>query len=251
MIPVASVYLGFATVLVGLIALLHPLAFLGLSSRAHGAAVLLAGLVLVTLGMAWPAPDVRITSPRTRLDEFAPVYQFSEVHSTRVHATPAAVFQAISNVTAGEIRFLQTLTWIRRFGRKGPESILNAPEKIPMLEVVTRTTFLMLAEDQDRELVVGTVVVKPPTAAGQRPRTPDAFKALTQPGFVTAAMNFRIEPDSGGHSLVSTETRVLASDAPTRRRFAAYWRVIYPGSAIIRRSWLRAIGRRAERVVTP
>ena len=35
-----------------------------------------------------------------------------------------------------------------------------------------------------------------------------------------------------------------------RRRFAAYWRVIYPGSAIIRRMWLRAIERRAMAVPT-
>jgi len=33
--------------------------------------------------------------------------------------------------------------------------------------------------------------------------------------------------------------------APRRRRFAAYWRLIYPGSALIRRSWLRAIRQRA------
>ncbi len=30
-------------------------------------------------------------------------------------------------------------------------------------------------------------------------------------------------------------------------RFAIYWRVIYPGSALIRRMWLDAIRRRAER----
>jgi hypothetical protein len=44
---------------------------------------------------------------------------------------------------------------------------------------------------------------------------------------------------------VSTETRVFATSPAARRRFAAYWRVIYPGSAIIRRSWLRAIRHRA------
>jgi len=31
----------------------------------------------------------------------------------------------------------------------------------------------------------------------------------------------------------------------TRRRFAGYWRIIYPGSALIRRMWLRAVARRA------
>jgi len=33
---------------------------------------------------------------------------------------------------------------------------------------------------------------------------------------------------------------------PLRMRFAAYWRVIYPGSALIRVMWLRAIKQRAE-----
>jgi hypothetical protein len=31
------------------------------------------------------------------------------------------------------------------------------------------------------------------------------------------------------------------------RQFAVYWRLIHPGSDIIRRMWLRAIKRRAER----
>ncbi len=42
------------------------------------------------------------------------------------------------------------------------------------------------------------------------------------------------------------ETRVHATDDPTKRKFAAYWRTIYPGSALIRVMWLRAIRRRAE-----
>jgi hypothetical protein len=36
------------------------------------------------------------------------------------------------------------------------------------------------------------------------------------------------------------------TDRAYRRVFAAYWRVIYPGSALIRRMWLRAVKRRAE-----
>ncbi len=58
-------------------------------------------------------------------------------------------------------------------------------------------------------------------------------------------MSFLVEPNGAG-SLVTTETRVFATDDSARRRFAAYWRVIYPGSALIRRMWLRAIQRRAE-----
>ena len=112
--------------------------------------------------------------------------------------------------------------------------------------MATRTTFLPLAAEPDRELVVGTVVVAPRGWRRAEAATPEAFRTLAAPGFARAAMNFRVVPDGRGGSIVSTETRVHATDAPSRRRFAAYWRVIYPGSAIIRRSWLRAVRRRAE-----
>src|SRR5262249_31840040 len=44
-----------------------------------------------------------------------------------------------------------------------------------------------------------------------------------------------------------TEPRVYATDSATRRAFARYWRVIYLGSSLIRRMWLRAVRKRAER----
>jgi hypothetical protein len=56
-----------------------------------------------------------------------------------------------------------------------------------------------------------------------------------------------VEDEGAGWSRVTTETRILATDASARRAFGIYWRVIYPGSAIIRSMWLREIKRRAER----
>jgi len=58
-------------------------------------------------------------------------------------------------------------------------------------------------------------------------------------------MNFLVTPDGPNGSLVSTETRVFANSSNARRRFARYWRAIYPGSALIRVMWLRAVRRRA------
>jgi hypothetical protein len=66
------------------------------------------------------------------------------------------------------------------------------------------------------------------------------------PGFALAAMNFRVMPIAPQRSRLSTETRVFANSPGARRRFAVYWRVIYPGSALIRRMWLEAIARRAK-----
>src|SRR3970282_2309180 len=99
------------------------------------------------------------------------------------------------------------------------------------------------------ELVVGTVVGAPPGSGG-RP-TPELFQRPLPPGFALATMNFSVTPDGLGGSVVSTETRVFANSASARRRFAAYWRIIYPGSAIIRRMWLRALPRRATSASVP
>jgi len=102
-----------------------------------------------------------------------------------------------------------------------------------------------LADDPPVEVVIGTVVVAPAGARGRLTR--DVFQRTLPPGFALAAMNFRVIPDGPDASVVSTETRVFANSAGARRRFAVYWRLIYPGSAIIRRMWLRAIEQRALR----
>jgi hypothetical protein len=102
-----------------------------------------------------------------------------------------------------------------------------------------------LADVPTREYVLGTFVAAP-ADAGTRKWTAESFANLHEPGFAKAAMNFRIEPRGTDASTLSTETRVYATDATTRRAFKVYWRTIYPGSALIRVSWLRAIKRRAE-----
>ncbi len=246
MFGVVVVYAGLLTSFLGLVSLLKPLKFLRIPTRSHAMVVLGAGVLLVAIGFWLPAREERVAAPRTRLDEFVPAWQFNEAHTIRVQAPREKVYQAIKEVRASEIRLFRTLTWIRRFGQPGPESILNSPEKTPILEVATRTGFLLLAEEPGREIVLGTLVVAP---RGWKPTgkpTPEGFKALKEPGFALAAMNFRLEDAAPGETLVTTETRVYATDATSRHRFARYWRVIYPGSALIRRMWLRAIKKRAE-----
>jgi hypothetical protein len=181
----------------------------------------------------------------SRLDEFMPVWQFRERHAIRIAAPPARVFAAIKDVRAKEIAFFNILVWIRRGGRRGPESILNPGDTAPLLDVATRSGFIYLADDAPREIVLGTAVIAPPGRKCEA--TPPMFKTVLEPGFALAAMNFLVTPDGPNGSLVSTETRVFANSPAARQKFARYWRIIYPGSALIRRMWLRAVKRRATR----
>lgn len=242
----AVVYSGTVLVLAGLILFMKPVKRLGVPTRARAAAVVGVGALIAVVGLVLPAPESRVARARTRLDEITPVWQFSEHHSIKVAASPARVFDAIRRVRADEIALFNTLTWIRRGGRPVPESILNAGKTESLIDVALRGGFVRLADDSVRELVVGTVVVAPPATRGVL--RPETFRNPLPPGFALATMNFLVEPDGPSASVVSTETRVFANSPAARRRFAAYWRLIYPGSAIIRRMWLRAIARRATRV---
>jgi hypothetical protein len=184
------------------------------------------------------------------IDKFAPEWQFREVHRIAVLAPADAARRAIREVTARDIRLFRLLTWLRRAGRPGPAggSILNPPPDEPILRVALRSGFMQLA-NTDHELVLGTVVMSPkPEPRAPRPQTPDEFLSISAPGYAKAVMNFRVQESQLALCVVSTETRVWATDERTARTFALYWWTIRLGSGLIRRMWLRAIRRRAERI---
>ena len=153
-----------------------------------------------------------------RLDEIAPRWQFRERHALRIDAPPARAWAAVRAVTAREIRLFRAFTFLRRLGRRLPPGILNPPPDEPILDVAARTGFEVLADDPPREIVVGLRIGR------------DVF----------AAMNFFLD-----RGVLSTETRVHAATRRARFAFGAYWLLIRAGSGILRRTWLRAIRRRA------
>jgi hypothetical protein len=180
----------------------------------------------------------------SRLDAFLPEWHFHEVHERTMAATPARVMQAIRGVTPGEVRFFRLLLALRGFGRTlDPDG--TAAQR-PILAGALKRGFLMLAEEPDRELVLGTVG-QFWRIAGTRAAVagPPEFLAFDRPGHAKAGINFLLQATADGRTSVSTETRILALDASAKRRFGAYWTVIRPGSALIRRSWLAAIEARA------
>lgn len=246
MLAVGLTYAGLASCLFGMGLVIRPWRVLFPRNRHQALPLVAFGIVLTQLGIALPATETRVATPQSQFDQFVPVYQFQEFHGIEVASPCSRTYEAIKEVTAGEIPFFETLTWIRRFGRDSPEGILNMRPDQGVLEVALRTSFLLLSEEKDEEIVMGTAVAVPPGWRARSKPTPEDFRQLHAPGFALAAINFRTEPRGPNACVVTTETRVYATDGPSRRKFARYWRVIYPGSALLRRMWLRAIKRRAE-----
>src|SRR5229473_7980591 len=177
MLGVVVVYLGLIVASLGGLSVLRPLSFLAIRTRRQAALVLALGFMVSVMGGSLPARETRVATPRTQLDQFAPVYQFSEFHSIRIAAPKEQVYRALKLVTAEEIVFFRTLTWLRRFGRPGPESILNPPPHVPLLDVATKTSFLVLTDEPDSEIVLGPLVAGPRGWRRRGKPTRDGFKA--------------------------------------------------------------------------
>jgi hypothetical protein len=183
----------------------------------------------------------------TLLDEALPNYEFGERHHTHVAAPPERALAAARDATPADMRFVRTLFALRSLpARLTRGGALPADPLRSLAAQMVEFGFVLLAEDE-REVVYGYVGQPWRLAGGSRPRLSTAREWLdfAEPGCVKAAMSFSVVPAASGTRL-ETETRVHATDPTSCRRFARYWRVIRPGSGLIRRSWLRAAKRRAE-----
>ena len=187
----------------------------------------------------------------TVLDRLLPTFQAVERHSTTIAASAEQVWAALTQVTTGELRLFRLLMGVRVLpGRLlgSPRARFDADE--PLLGWAVRFGFTVLGQEARRELVVGAIGQPWRLAGGRGIAVVDGngFAAFDQAGYAKMAANFRLDPVAGARAVrLSTETRVACTDAASAGRFARYWRLVRPASGAIRRSWLAAIKRRAER----
>jgi hypothetical protein len=170
----------------------------------------------------------------TQLERLLPRYHFAERHAIEIDAPPERALAAVREATFAEMPLARLLFRLRGLRSAGPAPVFDhMPDG-----------FAILAEEPNRELVVGGLGQPWKLTGGRVPRA--EFTSFDEPGFAKMAMNFLVD----GRTL-STETRVLLTDAASGRDFARYWLLVRPFSALIRRLWLRAAKRRAEAAYSP
>ena len=194
--------------------------------------------------MLWPygvAGEAR--SAPARLDRWLPAgARRLEHHVIDVGAEPRAALAAIRGVRLQEMPIVGALLAIRGLPFPfGGETTLD--------QFFGTSPFLILEEEPGRELVFGVVGPfwrwrrgrVPPRV----PRTPEDFRAALREGHMAAVANFRVEPGARG-SRLWTETWVTTPRASQAVAFTAYWLLVGPFSAWIRRLFLRAGRQKAE-----
>ncbi|HLH08348.1 MAG TPA: hypothetical protein VKW78_14005 [Terriglobales bacterium] len=236
------VYAGMVLTVAGIANVAVPFRLLGIRKRALGAFILAAGVGLTIAALSWPAPTIRVAQSGNRLDEIMPEYQFFEKHSARIHARPAQVLQAVRESKFGDLKSLSALMRVRAAAFRIPDEGGSFLDK-PILDSFAASGYATGANEHEI-LVAGGANVR--AGRPMEVRTLQEFVDYRQPGAVKIAFNFTTEDAGDGWSLVSTETRVLATDNLTRRGMGRYWRLIVPGSGLLRLQWLDAVKKRAE-----
>jgi hypothetical protein len=181
------------------------------------------------------------------LESIMPGYDLQEVHSTHVDAPPAKGYAAILAVTPGEAALARPFLWVRTLPARvlGAGRIDDAVWDRPFL-LVPNTA--ILGSVPDREIVVGLIGKFWRVRDGERVavQSREQFMGFNRSGFAVSTLSFHVDPEGSG-CRVTTITRVRTTDPDSRRVFFRYWRVIGTGSAVLRRTWLRAVKARAER----
>ncbi len=181
------------------------------------------------------------------LDELLPHHEYTDTVSVGTTANPATALRAAREVSAREMPMSLGLLTLRAIPLMISRRRVIVPRG-PLWDDLMRTAGFAAFEDvPGRPLLMG-YIGRPwkPTGGGAPIRTREEFLAWDAPGWAKVAAAFWAEPNGNGTRLV-TETRIHLTDESARRNFARYWRLVHFGSVLLRRDWLRAAKRRAER----
>ena len=177
------------------------------------------------------------------LDDVVPVADHVTRQARVIDAAPSVVWEELQRLRLTWLPVTLVLSAVRALpvvltGR------WRGPLDRPFLDVIPIPE---LSSEPPTALVYGGLLQAWRLTGGETPPPLDAegVRSWTEPGWVKVGMEFRLTPVRGGTEL-SSETRVAATDDDTRRRFAAYWVVVGPGSSAIRWEVLTAVQLRAE-----
>jgi hypothetical protein len=174
-----------------------------------------------------------------------PVYDVAERHEIPVAAPAATALETAKDVELEGPRLVRTIFAARaRLLRSAPD---EAARPRGLLEKTKSLGWGVLAERRGREIVVGAATKPWEANPVFRALPPDEFAAFAEPGYVKIAWTLSAVDAPGGGSVFRTETRAVATDTGSRRKFRRYWALLSPGIRLIRSALLRQLGPAAER----
>jgi hypothetical protein len=185
------------------------------------------------------------------LDAWMPTYDVAARYAVHISAAQTQVYATLLATDFGRPWLVRVLMGVRLLPAllrsPGPTwRRLVRPSHLPRasLSNIAHSGFVLLEERPPQEIVVGITGRFWTLTSGVVPIPPERFREVLPAGLAQAAWSFEVTADAAGAALV-TETRIRTADAASRRHFQRYWRLVAPGSGLIRRAILRQVRREA------
>lgn len=181
------------------------------------------------------------------IDSFVPVPDAAEEHSIEIAANREVVYQALWTTDLGGSWIVKGLLLLRSL----PQILLRPARQAQANRRITLQTIIdagfgVLAEEPNREIVLGVTGPFWRPVGNVLPFNQENFRGAAPSGVARAVWNFTVEGVGEGRTILSTETRVICGDSSSRRKFRAYWLFVRPFSGLIRRLMLRSVKRECE-----
>jgi hypothetical protein len=173
------------------------------------------------------------------------------VHASVLPARPEECYRAAREVDLLRHPVTRTLLGLRSLPQRLADRLAghraasreSAPPPTFRLGDMVRHGWILLGEEPNVEVVFGQIG-RPwrPVGTSSGPLVaPAAFASFDRPGFAKIAFGLGVQPYGATSSILTMETRVALTDPTSLRRFARYWTLIGPFSALIRRIALRLV----------
>jgi hypothetical protein len=215
------------------------------------------GIGLLALGRWYFQPpgrekhDALDVPLETRIDQFLPDAEFNGQVGVHIQASPGEIMGALKEVTLADMPLARLVGELRYLpGRLSGNGKDEAPASEPFVKLLqAEGRNIVLAEEPDRELVVGAIA-KFHNLTNQQVvplHSADDFMRFEQPDYQKLVMSIRIagsDPGKGSRLILEHRTHALSWKA--RGKFALYWLAIKPGGNFVSWLMLRAVKRRAE-----
>ena len=244
-------WIGIILIGVGTISLIRPLVFLLILNRTVAAIVVSGGILISTVSLLYPVKMRHSSTNSQKIDSLLPDFAFSEYHEVRINASPEKVKQVLQVTGVKDIPVANFLMKIRGIADEDVDLSDRASNNLVSTGTISTPdfNFFVVAPDEwITVMILKSVII---TNNANQPAPPEIsaleqFMSFNEPGYVKVAVNFRFISTNNNETILTTETRNNGITHKDNRVFGYYWRIIYPGSAIIRRVWLDTIKKKAQ-----
>lgn len=176
------------------------------------------------------------------IEKYLPESPIKYTYSVEVNAPVNTVYKLVRNFELKHAYLLRLLFALRSI----PARLTGRDLLGPSLEGLLKAGVYILDEEDNQELLLALPGKIWTLAPKVQYISKEEFKDCTKPNIAKVLVNFSTEALSEDKTLLTTETRALATDAHSEKMLRRYLTIMQPVSQATRISALRDLKRQAE-----